>query len=324
MASYVHLTAGERLQIYTWQREGLPQAEIARRLGRDRSTVSRELRRNGGAGGYLPHQAEQRYHARRHRCRRRLRLENRRLRRLVMDLLQRGLSPEQIAGRLRAERGGTVVSAETIYDFVYESTIGRQEELYQYLRRGKKRRTRRLGRRAHVNPIAGRLFIDCRPAAARERTESGHWESDSLHFAEEQVVNVLVERRSRYALVTRLSNKTATETCHALIQRLTDLPHRSITADNGSENADHSTVSRLLSIPFYFCHPYHSWEKGTVENTNGLLRRYLPRSTDLSRIAQEDLEAIATELNHRPRKCLGFRTPFEVLFDRFVALSYGI
>ena len=102
------------------------------------------------------------------------------------------------------------------------------------------------------------------------------------------------------------------------------MPRLSVTADNGTENADHGAVSRVLSIPSYFCHPYHSWEKGTVENTNGLLRRYLPRSTDLRRVDQQDLDAIATELNHRPRKCLGFRTPFEVLFNTFVALSYGI
>jgi len=324
MATYVHLRLEERVQIYALKREGQSQAEIARRLGRDRATVSRELGRNAGGAGYVPHLADRRDRARRHRCRRRPRLENRKLRRLVEDLLQRGLSPEQIAGRLRAEQGRTVVNPETIYRFVYESPIGRQEQLYQYLRRGKKRRTRRQGRRRHTQPIAGRLFIDARPAAATERREIGHWESDSLHFAEEQVVNVLVERSSRYTVVTRLWNKTARETSQALISRLAHMPRLSITADNGTENADHGAVSRVLSIPFSFCHPYHSWEKGMVENTNGLRRRYLPRSTDLRRVDQQDLDAIATELNHRPRKCLGFSTPFEVLLNTFVALSYGI
>lgn len=324
MATYVHLTAEERLQIYTWRREGLTQATMARRLQRSPATVSRELRRNTDAAGYQPHLAERRYRARRRGCRRRPRLGDRALRQLVVDLLQRGLSPEQIAGRLRAEQGGTVVSPETIYRFVYESPLGRQEQLSQYLRRGKKKRTRRQGRRTHSQPIAGRLFIDSRPAAVADRIEIGHWESDSLHFAEEQVVNVLVERSSRYTVVTRMKNKTAQETCHALIGRLAQLPHRSLTADNGSENAGHATVSQVLSIPFYFCRPYHSWEKGTVENTNGLLRRYLPRTTDLSRVEQDELDAIAMELNHRPRKCIAFRTPFEVLFDTFVALSYGI
>lgn len=322
MAAYVHLTPDERFRIFTWRRDGLSQAEIARRLGRSPATLSRELRRNASGRDYVPHWAQSRYQARRRRCRRRARFEDRRLRRVVVDFLQRGFSPEQIAGRLRAERGATVINPETIYRFVYESPLGRQEQLYQYLRRGKKRRTRRRGRRTHSQPIAGRLFIDARPPAIANRTEIGHWESDSLHFAEDQAANVLVERCSRYTVVTRLRNLTAQETRNTLIARLAGLPHLSLTADNGSENADHAAVSEELSIPFYFCHPYHSWEKGTVENTNGLLRRYLPRTTDLRHIDQRDLEAIAAELNHRPRKCLGFRTPFEVLFNTFVALSY--
>jgi IS30 family transposase len=231
------------------------------------------------------------------------------------------LSPEQISGRLRVEQGGTVVNHETIYRFVYESPLGRQEKLYQYLRRGKKKRTRRQGRRSHASPIAQRLFIDARPPAAAQRTEIGHWESDSLLFVHDQALNVLVERLSRFTVVTRLRSKTAQDTCQVLLARLSPLPHSSVTADNGSENADHLIVSQALSIPFYFCHPYHSWEKGTVENTNGLLRRYVPRDTDLNRVDQGDLDAIAAELNHRPRECLGFLTPHEVLFGVSVALS---
>ena len=322
MEPYVHLSVEERMRIYDWQREGLPQAEMARRLGRDRATVSRELRRNAVPSGYLPDLAQRRYQARRQHCRRRPRLENRRLRRTILLLLQRGLSPEQIAGRLRVEQGATVVNHETIYRFVYGSPLGRQEKLYQYLRRGKKKRTRRQGRRSQVSPIAHRLFIDARPPAVALRREIGHWESDSLLFSHDQALNVLVERLSRFTVVTRLRSKTAQDTCHALVARLAQLPHSSVTADNGSENANHVLVSQALAIPFYFCHPYHSWEKGTVENTNGLIRRYLPRPTDLNRVDQHDLDAIAAELNHRPRKCLGFRTPYEVLFDLSVALSY--
>jgi len=322
MAAYVHLTPDERLQIFAWRREGVSQAEMARRLGRSPATLSRELRRNATGRDYVPHLAQGRYQARRHRCRRRARFEDRRLRRLVLGLLQRGLSPEQIAGRLRAEQGTARVCPETIYRFVYESSLGRQEQLSQYLRRGKKRRTRRQGRHSQHNPIAGRLFIDARPPAVAARTEIGHWESDSLHFAQEQVVNVLVERASRYTLLSRLHNQTAQETCTTLVKRLAAMPHLSVTGDNGSENAEHGSLSQQLSIPFYFCHPYHSWEKGTVENTNGLIRRYLPRQTDLHTVDQRDLDAIAHELNCRPRKCLGFRTPFEVLFNTFVALSY--
>src|SRR3990170_1495457 len=322
MEPYVHLSADERMLIYQWQREGLPQAEIARRLGRHRATVSRELRRNAIPAGYLPDVAQRCYQARRQRCRRRPRLLDRRLQRNVLLLLEQGLSPEQISGRLRVEQGGCVINHETIYRFVYESPLGRQGKLYQYLRRGKKKRTRRQGRRSHVSPIAQRLFIDARPLAAAQRMEIGHWESDSLLFGHDQALNVLVERLSRFTVVTRLRSKTAQDTCQVLLARLAQLPHSSVTADNGSENADHMIVSQALSIPFYFCHPYHSWEKGTVENTNGLLRRYVPRDTDLNRVDQGDLEAIAAELNLRPRKCLGFLTPHEVLFGVSVALSY--
>jgi IS30 family transposase len=314
MSPYVHLSIDERLQIYQFSQDGLSQAEIARRLGRDKATISRELRRNAVSAGYLPDLAQRRYRARRQRCRPRLRMADRGLRRTVILRLEQGWSPEQISGRLRIEQGGTVINHETIYRFVYESPLGRQEKLYQYLRRGKKKRSRRMGRRVHTGPIANRRFIEARPLAATQRTQTGHWETDSLIFPDEQALNVLVDRLSRFTVLTRLEGKTARHTSHALIERLSALPRRSLTADNGSENADHASVSKQLHMPFFFCHPYHSWEKGTVENTNGLIRRYLPRQTDLSRVSQEDLDAIAAELNQRPRKCLGFRMPTEVLF----------
>jgi IS30 family transposase len=322
MRPYVHLSPDERLRIYQLSRDGLSQADIARRLGRDKGTISRELRRNEVPAGYLPDLAQRRYQARRQRCRPRPRLSNRALRRSVIVFLQQGWSPEAIAGRLRLEHGRTVVNHETIYRFVYDSPIGRQEKLYQYLRRGQKKRRRRQGRRVRTHPIAQRTFIEARPLAASLRTETGHWETDSLLFPEDQALNVLVDRLSRFTILTRLEGKTARDTSKVLIERLSALPRRSLTADNGSENAEHTTVSEQLGIPFFFCHPYHSWEKGSVENTNGLIRRYLPRDTDLSRIEPEDIDAIANELNQRPRKCLGFRLPSEVLFGYSVALSH--
>jgi IS30 family transposase len=320
MKPYVHLSASERLQVYQFFRDGLSRAEIARRLGRDKATISRELRRNAVPAGYLPDLAQRRYRARRQRCRPRARMADRDLRRTVILLLQQGWSPEQISGRLRMQPAGTRINHETIYRFVYDSPLGRQEKLYEYLRRGQKKRRRRQGRRVHTGPIAHRTFIDARPSAANERTEIGHWESDSLLFGREEAVNVLVDRLSRFTVLTRLAGKTAQDTCQVLVERLRPLPRRSLTSDNGSENADHRHVSHQLAIPFFFCHPYHSWEKGTVENTNGLIRRYLPRDTELSRVARDDLEAIASDLNHRPRKCLGFLTPAEVLFGHSVAL----
>jgi IS30 family transposase len=174
MATHVHFSADERMWICLWRGEGLSQAEIARRLGRDRATISRELRGNAVAAGYLADMAQRRYQARRARCRRRLRLQDRHLRRTVVLLLERGLSPEQISGRLRIEQGGTVINHETIYRFVYDSPLGRQEKLYQHLRRAKKKRTQRQGRRSPVGPIAGRLFIDARqPPHSARRSATG-------------------------------------------------------------------------------------------------------------------------------------------------------
>ncbi|MGH8103353.1 MAG: IS30 family transposase [bacterium] len=238
-----------------------------------------------------------------------------------MQGLQEGWSPEQIAGRLRLEAGRRVVGPETLYRFVYESPVGRQLGLSEFLRRGKKHRTRRQGRKAHTHPIAGRRFIDQRPPQAHQRLRTGDWETDSLLFAHQQAANVLTERLSRFLVLTKLQNRSADETARVLQERLEGLPVASLTADNGPEHARHEAISRALRAPFFFCHPYASWEKGTVENTNGLIRRYLPRKTDLGSVTQQDLEGIADELNHRPRKCLGFRTPREVLLQSGGALG---
>jgi IS30 family transposase len=312
------------MQIYVRSRDGLSQAEIGRQLGRSKATVSRELRRNASPAGYLPDTAQRRYQVRRQRCRRRLRLADRHLCREVVLHLTQGWSPEQIAGRLGLEYGATVISHETIYRFVYQSPLGRQERLYQYLRRGRQRRRLRLGRRVRTNPIARREFIDARPPAANQRAEIGHWESDSLLFHQGQVANVLVDRRSRFTLLTRLPGRAAADTRRIMVWRLGSLTCRSITADNGSENADHLLISSALQAPFFFCRPYHAWEKGSVENANSLIRRYLPRDTDLDRLQPGDLDAIAADLNHRPRKCLNFLTPSEVFFDTPVALRNRI
>lgn len=204
-----------------------------------------------------------------------------------------------------------MVNHETLYRFIYDSPLGRQQRLYEYLRRGKKKRSRRQGRRVQVSPISNRVFIEPRPLAANQRTEPGHWETDSLLYPSQQALNVLVDRHSRFTLLTKLTARTAQETSRVLLRQLAARPLRSITADNGSEYADHEQVSQILHIPFFFCHPYHSWEKprglrpgGTVEpvladrsgNTNGLVRRYLPHRTDLHHVTQEDLDAISNEL----------------------------
>ena len=324
MGEYGHLTAMERLHMCQGIRAGHSLAQMARELGRSTSTLSRELKRNGSGLGYLPDLAQRRYRQRRQACRPRLKLGQRDLRRQVILNLERGWSPEQIAGWLRRQAGRSLVCHETIYRFVYLSPLGQQEKLWEYLRRAKKRRTQRPGRRSQQSPIPNRVFIEQRPLEAQERLEVGHWESDSLLYPHGQALNVLVDRCSRFALVTKLKDRTAEATSTVLTQRLVSHPAHSLTADNGSENLRHQSVSRTLGIPFFFCHPYHSWEKGTVENTNGLLRRYLPRRTDLRPLTQDELDQIAEELNQRPRKCLNYQTPVEVLSGQPVALGTRI
>jgi IS30 family transposase len=324
MPKYRHLSIEERLSICRGIQEGRCLASISRDLGRNKSTLSRELNRNGTGLGYLPDLAQRRYRQRRQACRPRPKLGERVLRRYVIQSLERGWSPEVIAGRLSRDHGHPLVSHETIYRFVYLSPLGRQERLWEYLRLGKKHRTHPHGRQAQKTPIPNRVFIDQRPPEAQERTQPGHWETDSLLYPRGQALNVLVDRMSRYALVTKLEDKTAQATARVLCQRLVSLPAHTITADNGSEHADHALVSKQLGVSFFFCHAYHSWEKGTVEQTNGLLRRYLPRRTDLHRLSQEELDQIAEELNQRPRKCLQFLTPKEVLFPQAVALGIRV
>jgi IS30 family transposase len=261
MAGYTHLTTDERLTICQGIQEGRSLADIAQILGRSKSTLSRELHRNGTGLGYFPDLAQTRYRKRRQACHPRPKLGERALRRYVVLSLERGWSPEVIAGRLKRDHGEPLLSHETIYRFIYLSPLGRQEKLWEYLRRGKRHRTQRHGRQAQKTPIPNRVFIDQRPLEALERSQAGHWETDSLLYPRGQALNVLVDRMSRYALVTKLQDKTATATAGVLCQRLVSLPARTITADNGPEHTNHSLVSRQLGIPFYFCHPYHSWEK---------------------------------------------------------------
>ncbi|MGA2111453.1 MAG: IS30 family transposase [Anaerolineales bacterium] len=303
------MSTEERLTICQGIHEGRSLADIARSLGRSKSTLSRELRRNGTGLGYLPDLAQRRYRQRRQACRPKPKLGERALRRYVILSLERGWSPEVIAGRLNRDHGEPLVSHETIYRFIYLSPLGRQERLWEYLRRGKRHRTQRHGRQAQKTPIPNRVFIDQRPLEAQERSQPGHWETDSLLYPRGQA---------------KLEDKSSHATARALCQRLASWPVRSITADNGPEHTNHTLVSHQLGIPFYFCHPYHSWEKGTVEQTNGLLRRYLPRHTDLRRLSQEELDQIAEELNQRPRKCLQFLTPKEVLLSHTVALRIRV
>ena len=319
MREYKHLREDQREKLCELRLRGVSMAACARALDVNKSTVSRELSRNTaeiGLGVYLPDRAENLYRGRRRVCRPHVKMNDPALRRRIMVMIGKEWSPELIAGRLKHEEGRTVVCPETLYNFIYDSDIGKRDGLYEYLPRGKKRRSKRKGRKAQKSRLEGRVFIEARSLKANERSELGHWETDTVLCKWRDGVNVLVERMSRKVIITKLTEKNAPATTTAITTRLLNETVRSITADNGPENAEHEKIAAALKALFFFCHPYHSWEKGSVENRNGVIRRYLPQSTDLSEWSQEELDEIAEDINTTPMTCLDFQTPNEVLQAR--------
>ena len=316
MPGYPHLTRSERDQIADLKAQGLGVTAIARAIGRHPSTLSRELKRNAHADGtYRPVFAEGSYRFRRQRA---AVLEaDTALRGFVIDRLTEGWTPEQIAGWLKRgiEAGLRGISTETIYAFIFRSTQ-KAEKLWRYLARRKASRGRRA--RRSRDKIAGKTHISERSDAANARAEAGHWEGDLVICKRNRPLLVLHERKTRLTIMTRLASKSAAETVTAITGILTRLDpqmRRSVTFDNGTEFARHSLLKDALKMATYFCDAYASWQKGGIENTNGRIRRWLPRQTDLDELNDEDIQDIAMTLNLTPRKCLGFRSPAEAFLN---------
>lgn len=314
--AFKQLTDEKRWKLHDLRREGHSMRECGRRLGVNASTVSRELSGKSAdvAGGriYLPDHAALVTKGRRAKCHPHIKMSDPTFRKRIIIEIQKGRSPEIIAGRLKREHGRAVISHETLYDFVYDSEIGKRDKLYEYLPRGKKRRSKKNGRKSQKHRLEGRVFIDARPREINERTSFGHWETDSVLCKYRDSVNVLAERMSRKVIITKLDAKDAHATTSAITTRLAGEIVESVTADNGPENTEHKKIAAALEALFFFCHPYHSWEKGTVENRNGVIRRYLPRTTNLRTWSQAELDEVADDINNTPMKCLDFQTPNEV------------
>lgn len=312
---FEQLTDKKRWKLHALRREGLSMRECSRQLKVNVSTISRELSSKSAdvSGGrvYLPDHAALITRGRRKKCHPHIKMNDPTFRRMIIIEIQKGRSPEIIAGRLKRENGHVVISPETLYDFIYNSQIGKRDKLYQYLPRGKRRRSKKNGRKSHKHRLEGRVFIEARSAAANTRSELGHWETDSVLCKYRDSVNVLAERMSRKVIITKLDAKDARSTTNAITSRLEHERVESITADNGPENAEHRKIAKTLNADFYFCRPYHSWEKGTVENRNGVIRRYLPSTTNLRTWTQTELDEIAEDINNTPMKCLDFQTPNE-------------
>lgn len=314
---YTHLSKEERDLLAVLRSQGVILSEIARRLQRDKGTISRELKRNGApvnTGYYLPHKANERANNRNRERHRRERLKEPRMRCYVRRRLTAGWSPELTAGRWSKLHPECPVSHEAIYQWVYAEA----RELIPFLVRAHRKRQRRGYSRRHQKAhILNKTPLSERPAAVNRRRVAGHWETDTAVSRQSLVaVQANAERKTRYAKLAKLKQRTAQEMRRAQVRRFSRMDQslvQSFTYDNGSENTDHELVNAALGTRSYFCEPYHSWEKGTVENTIGLIRRFLPKKTDFATISNKELRKIERWLNNRPRKCLNFSTPAEAL-----------
>lgn len=316
---YKQLSQSEREHIASLLSEGCSLGGIAKTLGRNKSTISREIARNAAPERqrYTPCRAHARACERKTSANTHERLKNDFIRMYVRDGLKQGWSPEQISGRIRIDCPGYSVNHEAIYQYIYHPQNPHRLEMINLLRRAhRKRRNKGIGRKVKKTKIPNRISIDARPKSIENRRRYGHWEGDSLISRKSKAaLNTLAERKSRLVLITKLHRKGAAETNKAIINRLKKLPangRQTLTLDNGTENAKHEQLSAKLGIKCYFAHPYASWERGTNENINGLIRWYLPKGTDFSKIAPEQIALIEYSLNSRPRKCLGYKTPLEV------------
>ena len=320
---FSHLDRRERTLIKSWHNEGISFREIGRRLNRSHSTISREMSRNLWCGKhYYIDGAEIIYRLRLKWRAERIRLKNNTLRKYVAEKLSIGWTPELISGRLREFNPDNYVCHESIYQYIY---IEAPHLIEMLARKHRRRRTKRPYRKSGER-IKNRVSIAERDTEANERQTIGHWESDTVVGGDRKSgLNVILERASRLVHISLMDNKTAEKTKSAITRRLSVHPGnavKSITYDNGSENVLHEEINEKLDCNSFFCEPYHSWEKGAVEQANGLIRRFFPKGTDFTKISQKEINRVEKLLNNRPRKCLNYRTPYEAFRMAGGALTY--
>jgi IS30 family transposase len=318
--SRLALTLAEREEISRGIARDLSLRAIAARLGRAPSTISREVNRNGGLQRYRASQADQAAWDRAHRPKPCKLILNRALARLVALKLRRLWSPEQIAGWLKCtypDDEACQVSHETIYKSLFIQARGAlKKELQQHLRTQRAiRHSRHTSQKGNgKGQIMNAVSIRERPAAVEDRAVPGHWEGDLIFGTHNSQIATLVERHTRYVMLAKVDGKDTETVINALIRQAHKLPrelYKSLTWDRGKEMADHQRFTLATDIKVYFCDPQSPWQRGSNENTNGLLRQYFPKGTDLSVHSQAKLNAVARQLNERPRKTLGFQTPAE-------------
>jgi len=326
---YKHITLDERVTLYSLHSQGKSLREIAQKINRNVGTISRELKRNKSRCDmeYFPTVAHKNAIVRAIEQRTKAPLKNHEIYLYVRDKLRNGhWSPEEIAGRLSIDHPGQSIVHETIYQYIHGK--GKRHKLWRYLVRHHKKRRIKSGRHVQSSKpqskIPKAVSIDLRLKRANDRSQIGHLETDLMEGKRSQKtsLSILVDRKSRHINLGKVKNKTAKEKQKVLtfqIKRLQSLEKvnkpvvRTITADNGTENSNHNKISQETGVKWYFCHPYHSWEKGTVENTIGRVRRYIPKGVSIRKISNIQIEWIENKLNNTPRKCLNFLTPNEVM-----------
>lgn len=317
------LTAVEREKISIYLAQNISKREIGRRLNRSDSTIRAELKRNHFGEYYIAVHAQALAEKRVTKARHRHPLKNKSVYRYVLIKLHNGWSPEQISGRLKLKHPDNPywhIHPETIYRYVYAKE-NQDKKLWEYLPRKQKKRQHHYGRKCHKVKITDRVSIHDRPKEVEDRQIFGHWEGDSIVGKDHKNgIHTQVERKSRYLQAQFLDKIGAKETVEAVDKIFSPLPpeaKKSDTVDNGSEFAKH----QQFGFPVFFADPYASCQKATNENTNGLIRRYLPKKTDFNRIDQAELDEIVSEINNRPRKCLGYYTPKEIFEKELQTIS---
>lgn len=320
--SYQYFTPQERYVIDHLLHFGLSYREIGRRLNRHHTAISREVKRNGSAySPYWNQAAQERADVRKHQTRHPRKRSNQQLYAYVTEHIQQDWSPETIAGRLKLDYPNDPtmrISTEGIYRWIYnDATAG--GSLHTHLRRHHKKRRKQRRYGAGRGLIPDRVSIDMRPAIVEERSRFGDWEGDNLEGAKGTGgLATHVERKSRYLITSKLSDKQASTMADKTIKAFKVIPRhlrKTLTVDNGKEFAEFKRIQSKTGLAVYFADPYAAWQRGTNENTNGLLRRYFPKGTDFAIITEKQIAFVAEKLNNRPRKCLVYRTPREIYLE---------
>lgn len=327
MKNYLHLTLEEREKLFCLHEQGYSLRAIGKLLKRSDTTMGRELKRNQTGVGkrsneyltfrYLPCKAHRKALRRGQHQRHKAPLKDTFTWLYVREHLRPPYrwSPEQIAGRLTLEHPAKHITTETIYRYIY-SKGAKRYRLWIHLALTRKKRMVAGGRSVRrASKIPGAVSIDLRPEVVLHRTEPGHWETDNVvgKQSDQSVLSVTVERVTRYTVISKLGRSAIAKSA-ALRRRMKKMPlhiRRTLTADNGAENTQHQLITQHLGLTVYFTHPYHSWEKGAVENMNGRLRRYIPKGVSLDTVTEKQVHAVEAYLNSTPRKCLGYLTPYE-------------